>query len=149
MESFPEVTINFIGHMFVLSYMHFTFWNLRHRLVRHYWYIAAVGVVRSHFVRDPTPKPTKKKHYKMVKHLKSLKNGEAQPPLAWANPGQTLSTFFLDKKNEPFCSENSWECRGCASPFCRDCKTHFVEGELVTRWQHAFCTQDSAQPFFC
>ena len=24
------------------------------------------------------------------------------------------------------------EGRGCASPFCRDCKNHFVEEELVT-----------------
>ena len=36
MESFQEVTINFYRHMFVLSYMYFTFWNFRHRLVRPY-----------------------------------------------------------------------------------------------------------------
>ena len=28
----------FYRHMFVLSYMYFTFWNFRHRLVRLYWY---------------------------------------------------------------------------------------------------------------
>jgi len=36
MESVQEVTNNFYRHMFVLSYMCFTFWNFRHRLVRHY-----------------------------------------------------------------------------------------------------------------
>ena len=94
----------FYRHMFVLSYMYFTFWNFRHRLVRLYWYIL-VWIMWQRNMR-----------WTNSTVIVSILKGGSQKGVflhvfyVLKNKPRVVSSLESNKYQQPFSKPHDWQC---------------------------------------